>query len=141
VTPPGKTLMHIRPAALLVDLDDTIVSDSDMAETNWREAVGAAAAVVSFPADAVLEAIHVERKWYWSDPERHREGRTDLVAARRQIVAAALGRAGVSEAAAATIVVAIVAAYGARAEAMRALLPAQSRLSPRFGAWVSSWHW
>jgi len=117
------TRLGPRPRALLVDLDDTIVTDSTMSEANWRAAVDAAAAVVAFPVTAVLEEIHRERKWYWDDPERHRTGRADLVAARREIVGAAVSRAGVAEPVATQVVVAIVAAYGARVEAARVLLP------------------
>lgn len=40
--------MGRRPLALLVDLDDTIVTDS-ISAANWKAAVDAAAAVVSFP--------------------------------------------------------------------------------------------
>ena len=117
------TTLGPRPRALLVDLDDTIVSDSDRAGANWVAAVEAAAAVVPIPADAVLDAIERERLWYWSDPERHRVGRADLVAARRAIVAAALRDAGVPEAERPTAVAAIVAAYGARTEADRKPFP------------------
>ena len=112
-----------RPLALLVDLDDTIVSDSDRAESNWAAAVKAAVAVVPFPAEAVLRAIEIERDWYWSDPERHRIGRSYLIAARRSIVTAALRRAAIPEADMPTAIAAIVAAYGARTEADRGLLP------------------
>lgn len=112
-----------RPLALLVDLDDTIVSDSDRVSSNWAAAVEAAAAVVPFPAEAVLAAIEIERGWFWSDPERHRVGRTDLIGARRAIVTAALRRAAVPESGLATAVAAIVAAYGARTEADRGPFP------------------
>ena len=74
-----------RPRALLVDLDDTIIADSDMAEANWRAALDAASSVVAFPKIDVLEAIHFERDWFWRDSERHRIGRADLMAARRAI--------------------------------------------------------
>ena len=112
-----------RPLALLVDLDDTIVTDSTSAAANWKAAVDAAAAVVSFPAVTVLEAIHVERDWFWKDQERHRLGRADLVAARRAIVVAALGRAAIAAPVAETAAVAIVAAYCAQVEAVRSVLP------------------
>jgi putative hydrolase of the HAD superfamily len=112
-----------RPLALLVDLDDTIVSDSDRAESNWAAAVEAAAAVVPFPAEAVLAAIEIERKWFWSDPARHRVGRSDVIAAWRSIVTAALRRAAIPEADMPTAIAAIVAAYRARTEADRRPFP------------------
>ena len=44
-----------RPLALLVDLDDTIATDSISAAANWKATVDAAAAVVSFPAPTVAD--------------------------------------------------------------------------------------
>jgi FMN phosphatase YigB (HAD superfamily) len=123
VPSPNALDLGPRPLALLVDLDDTIVFDPDLIDTNWRAALDAAAAVVPFSVAPVLEAIQIERDWYWSDPERQRKGRTNLVAARGVIVAAALLRAGIPESTAPTAGAAIVAAYGARVEALRALLP------------------
>ncbi len=119
----GAALLGPRPLALLVDLDDTIVSDSDRAGSNWAAAVEAAMAVVPFPAETVLRAIEIERDWFWSDPERHLVGRSDLIAARRSIVTAALRRAAIPEADVPTAVAAIVAAYGARTEADRGPFP------------------
>ena len=34
----------------------------------------------------VYDAIERVREWYWADPERHRVGRLDLAAARREVV-------------------------------------------------------
>jgi putative hydrolase of the HAD superfamily len=116
-------VMGRRPLALLVDLDDTIVTDSTSAAPNWKAAVDAAAAVVPFPASTVLEAIDVERDWFWKDQERHRLGRADLVAARRAIVEAALRRVAIVAPVAETVTVAIVAAYCAQVEAVRSVLP------------------
>ncbi len=112
-----------RPLALLVDLDDTIIADSTLGAANWKAAVDAAAAVVSFPESTVLDAIHIERAWFWKDPERHRRGRADLVAARRAIVEAALRRVAIVGPLAETVEVAIVAAYCAQVEAVRCVLP------------------
>ena len=123
MTRPEGTLLGRRPLALLVDLDDTIVTDSTSAAANWKAAVDAAAAVVPFPASTVLEAIDVERDWFWKDQERHRLGRADLVAARRSIVAAAVRQVGMAEPVAETVTVAIVAAYCAQIEAVRSVLP------------------
>jgi putative hydrolase of the HAD superfamily len=114
--------LRALPAVLLVDLDDTIVSDSWRSRDGWRAACESVAAQASppLPVEALLAELEVERQWFWSDPERHRLGRSDLVAARRAIVSAALARLGVADPA---VVEAIVAAYGAQAEAARALLP------------------
>lgn len=45
----------------------------------------------------MLEAIEVKRRWFWSDPERHRVGRLDLRAATRGIVQEALVALGCDE--------------------------------------------
>jgi putative hydrolase of the HAD superfamily len=37
------------------------------------------------------------REWYWSDPGRHRVGRLDLFAARREIVVISLRELGVED--------------------------------------------
>jgi putative hydrolase of the HAD superfamily len=44
---------------------------------------------------SVFEAIDRMREWYWSDAERHRRGRLDLAAARREVVQLALADIGV----------------------------------------------
>ena len=45
-------------------------------------------------AVSVYEAIERVREWYWADPERHRVGRLDLAAARRDVVRIALEEMG-----------------------------------------------
>ena len=112
-----------RPRAILVDLDDTLISDSADGEANWTYAVKGAAAFAAFPVEAVTAALIREREWYFSDPERHRVGRLGLVNAYRQIVRAALVRAGVSESDRRDLEIAIVAAYRARADSLRTPLP------------------
>lgn len=84
--------MKVR--AFLFDLDDTILDEGD-AEEAWRAACErAAGGEPRVDAEALLVAIGRARAWYWSDPERHREGRLDLRAARSRLVAMALGDLG-----------------------------------------------
>ena len=81
----------IAGQALLVDLDDTIINYGGSAEPSWRAvcawAMGEAPGI---QADALFAAIDRVRGWYWSDPERHRQGRADLLAASRRIAQQAL---------------------------------------------------
>ena len=44
---------------------------------------------------SVYEAIERTRPWFWADPERHRVGRLDLDAARREMVRMSLADLGV----------------------------------------------
>ena len=79
------------PRAILLDLDDTILDDSGSVNESWRATCEVYAARLA-PLDAavVLDAIRKTSKWYWSDPDRHREGRLQLEAARREVVRLAL---------------------------------------------------
>jgi putative hydrolase of the HAD superfamily len=86
------------PRAVLLDLDDTILDDSGSVSLCWLEACR-----VHVPEKgkldpvSVFEAIERVREWYWSDPQRHRAGRLDLAAARREVVQIALEEIGVDD--------------------------------------------
>src|SRR5579862_2359194 len=83
------------PHTLLLDLDDTIIDYGGSAEASWQAVCRLAAQQVeALDAAALFGAIDRVRKWYWSDPERHREGRADLRAASTQIASAALADLG-----------------------------------------------
>ena len=83
---------EILPKAILFDLDDTIISFDGAADYAWEEACKAFVKSEKTPFNIIelLESISKIRKWYWSDPERHRTGRMDMIKARREIVKAAL---------------------------------------------------
>jgi len=85
------------PQAILLDLDDTILSFDAGAEGCWRDICArfAPRLVGCEPAD-LLAAIRASRGWFWSDPERHRCGRLKLEAARCEIVTVALLQLGVA---------------------------------------------
>lgn len=84
------------PGAMLLDLDDTILAFSASAGPCWRSVCERfAPRVDGVTAEALLSAIDEARGWFWADADRHRRGRLDLKAARREIVAAALSRLGV----------------------------------------------
>jgi putative hydrolase of the HAD superfamily len=76
---------------VLLDLDDTILDDSTRIHESWRDACATHAARLA-PLDAavVVDAIRRTSKWFWDDPDRHREGRLQLDAARREVVRLAL---------------------------------------------------
>jgi putative hydrolase of the HAD superfamily len=76
------------PKAILFDLDDTILSLESSIESSWETACRSfVASHESFrDYDLFHQKITEKRKWYWSDPERHKAGRLDLSGARTQIV-------------------------------------------------------
>lgn len=87
--------IRARPRAVLVDLDDTIIDGSAVVDC-WDVACECSPPEVD--RQALLAEIHRLRDWYWADPERHRQGRLDLSAARRHIVETALGNIGYDDA-------------------------------------------
>jgi putative hydrolase of the HAD superfamily len=79
------------PTAILLDLDDTILQYDVIAKECWM-----AACQECLPPEwahrvsDVLTEIWRYRAWFWSDSDRHRRGRFDLVAANKEIVQGAL---------------------------------------------------
>ncbi|OGF53839.1 MAG: hypothetical protein A2Z21_10340 [Candidatus Fraserbacteria bacterium RBG_16_55_9] len=83
------------PKAILLDLDDTILADSESARYSWQTVSEQFAPRIGCTPDELLATIREYAHWYWSDPERHHRGRLDLNTSRREIVAAALPRMGI----------------------------------------------
>jgi putative hydrolase of the HAD superfamily len=89
----------MTPRALLLDLDDTILDDSGSVNESWRDAcVSHADRLGPLKPAVVLDTIRKTSKWYWDDPDRHREGRLQLEAARREVVRLALLELGIEDA-------------------------------------------
>jgi putative hydrolase of the HAD superfamily len=84
-----------NPAAILFDLDDTLLNDSGATHDCWAMACNTyAPRLGSVSAVELHAAIDAYRRWYWDDPDRHRQGRLDLQQARRHIVTTAVQRLG-----------------------------------------------
>jgi putative hydrolase of the HAD superfamily len=81
------------PQAILFDMDETIITWETPPETVWNYASRRFTAELgSLEPAALYQAIRSVSDWYWSDPERHRTGRLDLIAHRRKIVRMAFSR-------------------------------------------------
>jgi putative hydrolase of the HAD superfamily len=78
--------------ALLVDLDDTLLDYSGGVDACWDAACVTAAPDVE--RAVLLAALIDARQWFWSDPERHRRERVDMVGAWTKIAARALETCG-----------------------------------------------
>ncbi|MBI4266449.1 MAG: HAD family hydrolase [Acidobacteria bacterium] len=112
------------PQAVLLDLDDTIVSYSEGTERCWEDAcVCCAAELGDVDPRALLHAIERTREWYWADPERHRRGRLDLDGAAREVVARSLDALGASVGTRLEASRAIAARYRSQREAEMQLFP------------------
>lgn len=75
------------PSAILVDLDDTVITFTAPRMETWNQAVEES--VFGFQdmnSNAIFSAIQRREEWMWEDEERHRIWRMDLVKARREIV-------------------------------------------------------
>lgn len=85
------------PKAILLDLDDTILN-SGAADTAWRTiAETEADCLEGYSADRLHSALRSAATWFWSDDERAREGRFDLVAAREVILRRAYSALGIPD--------------------------------------------
>jgi len=86
------------PQAVLLDLDDTILDDSGSASSCWLEACRVHESELGI-VDPITAFVSIERvrEWYWADSERHRVGRLDLAAARREVAHLALKDVGLDD--------------------------------------------
>lgn len=92
-------MSELLPRAVLLDLDDTILDDTGNVEECWHRACHTHCVEKSdIDPDILIQAIDKTRDWFWSDGERHRVGRLDLAAARRQIVNLSLVELGIDDA-------------------------------------------
>ncbi|MDQ0111172.1 HAD family hydrolase [Paenibacillus harenae] len=89
----GVVEMVSRPEAILLDMDDTIIAFEHGVDVDacWIQVCGKHLKTIDSGAvQELVHAIKAQAKWYWSDAERHRDGRMDLTAARTRIIDAAL---------------------------------------------------
>lgn len=90
------------PRAIFFDLDDTLIFAHGRPRATWRAVLSEFEGRFGDPVKgkgtaALCEALMAQARWFWSDPERHREGRLDLLRARRDMVGATLGGLGIND--------------------------------------------
>ncbi|MBN1381076.1 MAG: HAD family hydrolase [Deltaproteobacteria bacterium] len=86
------------PKGILFDLDDTIVSYSAVADPTWHDVCREYADRYTLgEPNTLFTAIREIGNWYWSDAERHKNGRNDLNNARRLIVSLAFQKLNINE--------------------------------------------
>lgn len=85
------------PKAILLDLDDTILSYESVADVSWRVVCNEVAKEIApVTKEDLVSALKANATWFWSDPLRHKVGRMDLLASRKTIVDMTLTALGVS---------------------------------------------
>jgi len=85
-----------NPRAIILDLDDTILDSGDP-DVSWRRiCTEFAGNFDGVTPERFFDALIEARDGFWNDDRRAREGRLDLVAARRTIFGRALAALGVA---------------------------------------------
>jgi len=74
--------------SLLFDLDDTLLTYDGVSSEAWKDACEKYR-VANHDSRQIHETINKISEWFWSDAERHRNGRLDIKNARRQVVSMA----------------------------------------------------
>ena len=87
--------MVALPPFLLFDLDDTLLDYSASGRQCWQELFLEYAPRFGISEEQLSTAHQQASGWYWSDVERHRLGRLDLKAARRQVLRLTLEKLGI----------------------------------------------
>jgi putative hydrolase of the HAD superfamily len=82
--------MSQLPTAILLDLDDTILSAFGQAESQWQRVIASFIEhLAPHPPDEVIAAIQAYSKYLWADQARHKHWRHRIGEARRHIVQSA----------------------------------------------------
>ena len=126
----GKERAGRWPKAILFDLDDTLVGDDSLSDVCWSRACGRywRESAAGSPME-LREAIRERADWFYSDPDRFRQGRLDLGRTRREIVERALAALGSPSS---SLAAAIADAYGADKERSLDLVPGALETLRRF---------
>jgi putative hydrolase of the HAD superfamily len=78
------------PTAILLDLDDTILSAFGQAEGQWQRVIASFIEhLAPHPPEEVIAAIQAYSKYLWADQARHKHWRHRIGEARRHIVQSA----------------------------------------------------
>src|SRR2546423_12159525 len=84
--------MTSLPPAILLDLDDTILSAFGQAEGQWQRVVAEFIEhLAPHPPDDIVTAIQAYSRFLWADQARHKHWRHRIGEARRLIVQNAFG--------------------------------------------------
>jgi len=85
------------PAAILFDLDDTLLDTTLSATRVWDQTAAAFAGEIGQPPDIFQPVLKASRKWYWADPERNRLGRLDVQKSRIDVTHHGLRQLGIDD--------------------------------------------
>ncbi len=84
------------PKAIFFDMDNTILAYDSISPKSWERAFTKFAyRFDGLHVQQFRETVSAMCSWFWSDPARDQRGRSDLAAARREMVALAFSHLGV----------------------------------------------
>ncbi|HEX7945801.1 MAG TPA: HAD family hydrolase [Phenylobacterium sp.] len=86
--------MKPLPPAILFDLDDTILYGGYREDVLGHIAAELADELAAADPPGLVDALETAFRVYWSDPDRHRDGRFALAEVRRRVVAGVFARDG-----------------------------------------------
>ncbi len=85
------------PAAILFDLDDTLVDTSLSATRVWDQTAAAFADEIGHRPEEFQPVLNASRKWYWGDAKRNQAGRLDVQQARVEVTHHGLLQLGIDD--------------------------------------------
>lgn len=86
------------PKGILFDLDDTIIAYGGASKSIWKEVcIQSSSENDKLDPEQLYNTIIETSLWYWSNPERHRTGRSDLNRARRYVLELVFEKLGVDD--------------------------------------------
>jgi len=86
------------PKAIIFDLDDTLILSDGTVEQTWTEAcLEYSKKNPSVNPEQLWEKIRDAAIWYWTDEERHRQGRLNMDQTRRDLVIRAFTKLGIGD--------------------------------------------
>ena len=87
-----------RPAALLIDLDETVLTFDSASPEAWSGVLrDFESRLDGLGESRALDTILAVERAFWSDPDRHRRGRLDFEWAWRQTSSGALRKLGIAD--------------------------------------------
>ena len=87
----------MRPEAIILDLDDTILDSGDPDTSLRRISSEYAETLDAGSSEQLFSACIEARDWFWNNNDLAREGRLDVLESRRTIFTRALSRSGVPQ--------------------------------------------
>ena len=96
MTDPQSAMTDHLPKAMLIDLDDTILAYEPVAADALRAVCDAHVdRLPGWTVEQLVAGLDSYRRWFWSDPERHRRARLSQANIRHELVVGAFRQMGI----------------------------------------------